>query len=140
LKEQWNHSQVARDAKMALEKAVLQDWYFSTEARPFPYIGYRYPGCTNKMLRLLEHAHEIPHADAGSRRPICSNRATCELQTVLTQQPTVAQEECIARLRAAWTHGDWTPDVALKSFFDLDAVYFGGHLRGKCRLRWKGSK
>jgi hypothetical protein len=30
--------------------------------------------------------------------------------------------------------------VAMKSFFDLDTVYFGGLLREKCRLSWKGSE
>jgi hypothetical protein len=92
------------------------------------------------MLKLLDHAHEIRHADAGHRTPISSEHAAREFQIALAKTPTRAQQQCVARLKSAWTDIDWSPDVAIKSFFDLDTVYFGGLLREKCRLKWKESE
>lgn len=137
-KEPLNHSQEAKDPKMAYNKAILQEWYVSTQASPAVSVGYYYPGCTTEMLKLLDHAHEIVHADARHWRPISSDQAALEFQTALVNQPTKAQQECVARLKAAWTDPDWSPDVVMKSFFDLDAVYFGGLLREKCRIQWIG--
>jgi hypothetical protein len=125
---------------MARHRVILEEWYRSARISPSASVGYRYPGCTIKMLKLLDHAHEIRHADARHWKPISSNRAAHEFENDLARPPTRAQRECITRLKSAWTDRKWSPDVAIKSFFDLDVVYFGGYLREKLRLRWKGSK
>jgi hypothetical protein len=89
---------------------------------------------------MLKHSHEIPHPDARHWKPISSDRAAWEFQTNLAKPPTNGQQEGILRLRAAWNSPDWSPDVAMKSFWDLNMVYFNGYLLGKCRIMWKSGK
>lgn len=37
----------------------------------------------------------------------------------------------------AGRHGDWSPDLIIKAFCDLDTVFFGGRLRGHVCVRWQ---
>jgi hypothetical protein len=124
------------DTEMAHDKAILQKWYLSITAKPSASDGYWYHGCTDKAIKFLDHTQ---HAEAEYRTPISSKQATREFVTALKTPPTRAQRNGIARLKAAWNSPYWSPDIALKSFFDLDAVYFGGHLRGECGLEWIGN-
>jgi hypothetical protein len=118
---------------------LLQMWYFSTRVTPAATIGYPYPGCTTELLRSLDHAHEIAHNDAENWKPISSAQAAAEFQAALKEPPSKLQRESIRRLKAVWHDKKWSPDVAMKSFFDLDVAYFGSYLRDRCRLRWKGT-
>jgi hypothetical protein len=118
-------------------KATLEKWYRSAEAKPSASVGYHYIGCTNEMLKILDHAHEIPHADAEHWRPISSHRAVCQFQFALAKPLSLAQQFRLVTLNAAWKDPNWSPDVAMKSFCDLDFIYFGGYLRSKCRLQWE---
>jgi hypothetical protein len=74
------------------------------------------------MLDLLDHAHEIPHDDAEHWKPISSDRVACQIETALAKPRTPAQYFALVKLKTAWKDPNWTPDVAMKSFFDLDLV------------------
>jgi hypothetical protein len=104
-------------------KAELQKWYdLAIQPKPSASDGYHYIGCSTEMLELLDHAHEIPHADAKNWKPISSDRAACQIESALANRPTVAQQVALERIETAWKDPNWTPDVAMKSFFDLDLV------------------
>jgi hypothetical protein len=133
-------AQGAKDTMKEHDKAVLQEWCLSIKTSPSESVGYRYPGCTTEILNLLEKPNKISRSDARNWRPISSDQAAWEFQDALSKRPTNTQQESIARLKAAWTDSDWSPDVAMKSFFDLDAAYFRGVLSAKCRLRWMESQ
>lgn len=102
-------------------------------------IGYNYPGCTYEELRILDHAHEIAHPIQALRQPISPDQAAAELEDILAHAPNAKGRAALQRLKDAWTTPDWTPDIAIKSFNDLDRLYFGRTLKDRCRLRWKGS-
>jgi hypothetical protein len=87
------------------------------------------------MLLVLEFAHLIPHADAEQWRPISSDQAASEFQSALAAPPSKDQQERLKRVKIAWTDPNWSPDIAMKSLYDIDAVYFGGYLTNKCRLK-----
>ncbi|CAF9917026.1 hypothetical protein IMSHALPRED_003374 [Imshaugia aleurites] len=42
----------------------------------------------------------------------------------------------IARLRNVWKDHDWSPDVVIKAFRDLDTVFCCGRLQSKVRIQW----
>lgn len=109
-----------------------------TKITPDISIGYNYPGLKTEELQLLDHAHEIKHS-VHQWKPISADRAAAELEAMLSQPPSGKQKEAIKRLRDAWQTKEWTPDIAIKSFQDLDRAYFGRYLKQRCRLRWKGS-
>ena len=56
-----------------------------------------------------------------------------------SRQPT--WDECVAttRLRDLFTYYDdrWTPDIAIKCFYDLDLIFFNGRLRNNVTIRWR---
>jgi len=105
---------------------ICRDFYLITRDPPSAEFGYRYPSCTNAQLRILETCHKFDHPGAKSWKPISSSRATKEFLADLRKPPTQEQKQCIETLRVAWNHSYWTPDIAIKSFFDIDKVYFGG--------------
>ena len=109
-----------------------------TKITPNINIGYNYPGVTIEELQILDHAHEMKHS-VRHWHTVSADRATAELEALLAQPPSGKQKDAIKRLRDAWTIEDWTPDIAIKSFSDLDRAYFGRYLKDRCRLRWKGS-
>ena len=48
------------------------------------------------------------------------------------------EQDAIDRLFGAVIEAekDWTPDLIIKMFADLDIVFFGGHLRGNVFVKW----
>ena len=44
--------------------------------------------------------------------------------------------DAIARLRRVLKDHDWSPDIVIKAFRDLDTVFFCGKLHGKVTMRW----
>lgn len=57
--------------------------------------------------------------------------------------PSAKEHEAIERLLAMLDrarHGFWGPDVAIKSFCDLDTVFFRGELRDHVCVTWAGPK
>jgi len=102
-------------------------------------IGYNYPGCTYEELRILDHAHEIAHPVQALRQVMSPDQAAVELEAILALAPNAKGRAALQRLKDAWKTPDWTPDIAIKSFNDLDRLYFGRSLKDRCRLRWKGS-
>lgn len=102
-------------------------------------IGYNYPGCTYEELRMLDHAHEVAHPVQALWQVISPDQAAVELEDLLALAPNAKGRAALQRLKDAWATPDWTPDIAIKSFNDLDRLYFGRFLKDRCRLRWKGS-
>ncbi|MCJ1473228.1 hypothetical protein MMC13_001879 [Lambiella insularis] len=110
--------------------------YEATKITPSVDIGMPYPGCTQNDLRELDH-HSHHWRSQWHPRPI--RQATEELCAFLKKPPTKNVQAAIDRLNAAWNSEKWSPEIAMKCFHDLDKVYFGGFLKGKTKLRWKGS-
>ncbi len=54
----------------------------------------------------------------------------------LEREPTPKEAAAIARLRAALSIEDWHPDVAMKTFHDIDVIFFAGRLQGNVRAHW----
>ena len=55
----------------------------------------------------------------------------------LEREPTPKEAAAIARLRAALSFEDWHPDVAIKTFHDMDIIFFAGRLQGNVRAHWE---
>lgn len=54
----------------------------------------------------------------------------------LEREPTPKEAAAIARLRAALSIEDWHPDVAIKTFHDMDIIFFAGRLQGNVCAHW----
>ncbi|MCJ1389360.1 hypothetical protein MMC18_002216 [Xylographa bjoerkii] len=115
--------------------------YDATRKPPSINEGTPYPGCTQEELRSLDHAHELnwhkPWIKRYRRMDI--RQAVADFVARLKIQPSESQLAAIERLRFEWNKETWTPDLAMKSFADLDRAYFFGQMLGRVRLRWKGS-
>ena len=58
----------------------------------------------------------------------------------LRRKPNKFERVAIERLSEAidsGRRGDWSPDLIIKAFCDLDIVFFGGQLRGHVCVRWQ---
>ena len=58
----------------------------------------------------------------------------------MRRKPGRYESGAIARLSEAINagrRGDWSPDLIIKAFCDLDTVFFGGQLRGHVCVRWQ---
>ncbi|MCJ1246005.1 hypothetical protein MMC30_003209 [Trapelia coarctata] len=113
-------------------------YYEQTSVTPHVEIGYEYPGITNDDLRELDHADQMCGRFVYTWEPVSLSEATVGIVESLRKPRSDRAERAIKRLRDAWS-GKWSPDIAIKSFFDLDKAFFGGKLRGRVRLRWTGS-
>lgn len=60
----------------------------------------------------------------------------------LGREPTSKEVAAIARLHAALgvELEKWRPDIAIKAFYDLDTVFFDGHLRGSVCVGWSDGR
>ena len=113
--------------------------YEASAVTPSVDIGTYYPGCTQHDLIELDHADEWADRFIGRWRAISMSRATRELEDWLSKPPTRHSAAAIDRLRTALHEREWTPDLPIKMFSDFDRAFFGRWLKGKCKLRWKGS-
>lgn len=50
--------------------------------------------------------------------------------------PSAAEMEAIGRLREVLKDHDWSPDIVIKAFRDLDTVFFCGRLQDKVKIQW----
>lgn len=113
-----------------------RQYYEDTTVTPNINIGYSYPGVTYEDLRELDHAHEMCHRFIHKWFPVRRSEATADLVAWLKRPPSDRAQAALKNLKQAWSSRSWSPDIAIKSFFDIDRAYFGGKLRGRVRLRW----
>ena len=82
------------------------------------------------------------HFSSHNERPFVSaGRATQQLLTQNCPRIDYSSRECAAmeRLSAALSNARcsfWQPDLIIKSFLDLDILFFGGVLRGNICFDW----
>ena len=125
---------------LAGDDPVLNRQHYKASAiTPSVDIGTYYPGCTQHELIELDHADEWANRFVGRWKPVSISRATHELEDWLSKPPTRHSAAAIDRLRTALHDREWTPDLPIKMFNDFDRAFFGRWLKGKCKLRWKGS-
>jgi len=118
---------------------VNEEQYAKTFHTPHTNKLYNYPGCTSEQLYALQHFH-APEPDLVRRwRPRTLDKAPSNLKDFLAVPPSDPENDATRRLDTAWKVKDWTPDVAIKAFSDIDIVYFGGQLKGRCRILWRES-
>ena len=134
LKHPANHQYCGPDDPVKNRK-----YYEDTKVTPHVDIGYDYPGCKLEQLQELDHADEMCDRFINKWVPVSMSEAKAELLEWLAKPRSDGSKEAIARLRSAWTSKHWSPDIAMKSFRDIDRAYFKGYLRGRVRLRWVGS-
>lgn len=84
----------------------------------------------------LEDLRVLPQKHSGHF--VSDMQATKELHNynALGRDPTSDELAAIARVRAALSIKDWHPDVAIKTFHDLDTILFDGRLRGNVCVCW----
>ena len=122
------------------DNSVLnKEHYEATAVTPSIDIGTYYPGCTQEDLIELDHADEWSDRFSGHWEPVSLRQATVELEDWLSKPPPHKSAAAIKRMRSALHQRSWTPDLPIKMFNDLDRAFFGRFLKGRCKLRWKGS-
>lgn len=103
--------------------------------------GTPYPNCTDQELYDLRHLHE--YSDKHFRRfpfhPISISQATLKLEDYLAY-PSQSALDARARIRRAISSTGMGVDLPIKAFHDLDRAFFGGYMKGRVRVRWKGSR
>lgn len=118
------------------DQVLNRQHYLATKITPSVDIGLPYPGCTQEDLKELDHVSQHWQSKWHPRH---IRQATEELCDFLKQPPSANAQAAISRLDAAWNSKKWSPEIAIKCFPDLDKAYFGGYLKRKIRLRFKGS-
>ncbi|KAI9816596.1 MAG: hypothetical protein M1827_001728 [Pycnora praestabilis] len=96
--------------------------------------GTPYPGVTQHQIDILQDRHRRRH-----HLPRQSMRsAAYKLEDAHARGVHLTPEQVAAldRLTALSQVGRWGPDVVIKTFDDLDLVFFRGKLRGNIYLRW----
>ena len=117
-----------------------------------------------KGEELIQLALKVPVADRGTPYEITdkelkdlrakvypkkhSGHFVTEVQAVaeirdhnrLGREPTLNEAAAINRLHAALSLQDWHPDVVIKTFNDLDTIFFDGLLRGHVTIQWSDSR
>ena len=115
--------------------------YRDTGYKPSMKRGYPYPGCTQEDLDELLYATDCSRERFRHEifRPISLDDATDKLERYLAHPAGPRTQAARDRLRKALNNPAWTVDLAYKAFYDLDKAFFGGIMRGKVKLRWKGT-
>lgn len=115
------------------QQHLLEEAFYPVDARhatPYP--------CRQRDLDVIRHH------PSHNRGPWVSQRqATMEIvqQNDFRRRPPSYEREAIRRLFDAVHDAarySWGSDLVIKSFLDLDTVFFGGALRGYVRVSWKG--
>lgn len=98
--------------------------------------GTPYPCTQSDLDDLAILPNNAPH------RFRWSERATLELERILAPNASISIEvqDAVARLREALNIDDWTPDIVIKAFHDLDLVFFDGKLRGVTTIDWQSAR
>ena len=119
-----------------------KEQYRATQKKPSMKHGTPYDGCTQKDLDELLHATDYAWERFKRQKfkVVSLDCATQELEKALALPPKLYVQAARDRLRKAVSNPDWTPDLPVKAFYDLDDAFFGGLMRGLVKLRWKGTK
>ncbi|MCJ1257176.1 hypothetical protein MMC24_005001 [Lignoscripta atroalba] len=116
--------------------------YNSSRLAPFEHTGTLYP-CVD---------HDLADIYSGPTNEVLIKSAPWDAGTyenvtrILERQPDISNmsppdvRAAIARLQTIPDIHPWGPDIVYKAFNDLDVAFFGGRLRGACRLRWRNRK
>lgn len=86
--------------------------------------------------------NDIDESIFGFYKPLVATRfpgeALMELESFFhpNRQISFEVEVAIFHLQAALEIQDWTPDLIIKAFKDLDTVFFAGKLRGHSTFSW----
>lgn len=100
------------------------------------HYGTPYP-CRQRDLDIVRHPPGYNPAPQVSQR-----QATLEVVQLndLRRRLSTEESEAIHRLSDAIdcaTRYTWGPDLVIKSFLDLDVVFFGGALQGSIGVSWE---
>ena len=116
--------------------------YRASGIKPSMKRGIPYPGCTQEDLDELLYATDRSRERFKDVewKPISLDDATERLEKKLAAQPGPRTQAARDRLNTAINNPKWTVDLVYKTFYDLDKAFFGGIMRGKVKLRWKGTE
>ena len=133
----------------------LEKLYEEASRRISPNTGTEYP-CTHEDLDACrgKYRRASKSRDNTKLRALWFSRTNKRDKVSLRQAaldvvrhndkrrtPSAKEHEAIERLLAMLDnarHGFWSPDVAIKSFCDLDIVFFCGELRDHVCITWAG--
>ncbi|MCJ1246009.1 hypothetical protein MMC30_003213 [Trapelia coarctata] len=121
------------------DSRINEERYANTLHTHHTHKFYYYPGCISEQLHALQNFHAPDPELVRWWRPRTLDHATSTLKAFLAEPPSDLESDAIRRLDTAWKDKTWTPDVAAKSFHDVDLAYFGGQLKGRCAISWIGS-
>ncbi|MCJ1354463.1 MAG: hypothetical protein MMC33_004452 [Icmadophila ericetorum] len=119
-------------------QAPDDDRFFETSDSVTLTNGTYYPGCTEEHLADYKHAT----ITAPLRFPLGTLRSTnlddvaLDLVKYLSFPPPLHFLPIISNLRTAINYECYTPDLPIKCFADLDAVYFNSTLANRIELSW----
>ena len=114
-------------------KHLVQEAFDRVDARH----GTPYP-CRQEDLDFIRH-----HPSRNDGPFVSPRQATLEVvqHNDLRRQLPSYERDALRRLSNAVHHASrhrWGPDLAIKTFLDLDVVFFGGSLGGYVCVSWKG--
>ena len=117
------------------------EYYRATGFKPSMKRGTPYPGCTQEDIDELLYATDcsIERFRNVEWKSVSLDYATESLEQRLSSQPGPRMQAARDRLRVALNDPAWGVDLLYKAFYDLDKAFFGGIMRGKVKLRWKGT-
>ena len=106
--------------------------YELSKRSPSVHSGTSYP-CSQKDLdacKRFTHRNRIHHLPRMEATYQLSkhNRITKELST--------REKTACKNIKDALQIKDWSPDLAIKAFKDIDTLFFLGRLHGNCLLNW----
>lgn len=92
-----------------------------------------YPCDPYDLAQCASISNDFPHS---ARTP---DSATTDLERFLDPYTWINStvQAAIDRLVAGLYIPDWTPDLVIKAFYDLDTVFFDGKLRGMTTILWR---
>ncbi|MCJ1246008.1 hypothetical protein MMC30_003212 [Trapelia coarctata] len=104
------------------------------------HVGYNYPGCTMDELNKLHAQQDLPYNLLMKWKLSNMDRATANLEEFLAKPPGQQESMVIARLKNAWNDTNWTPDVAIKCWNDINRAWFGEQMKDRVMVCWRESE
>ena len=112
---------------------------YAIASRPVESHRGSYYDCSQRTIDRATHLY-----GHHSRQYVSLRHAVDEIvaQNDLSRTPDRSESAAIRRLRDAknWCERDgnrWGPDLVIKAFLDLDAIFFCGRLRDIVKVVWK---
>ena len=108
---------------------------------PSTKTGTPYPNCTDQELYDLRHLHEYSnkHFRRFPYHRVSMRQAVLDLEDHL-RYPSNSAQAAMDRVQQAISSTKTGVDLPIKAFHDLDRAFFGGYMKGRVRIRWKGSE